>query len=39
MRTLTLGFPFQAWAVAILGAWLVFLVAFGRHAMVRRLVK
>jgi len=39
MRTLTLGFPFQARSVPILAAWLIALVAFSRRAMVRRLVK
>jgi hypothetical protein len=39
MRTLTLGFPFQAWSVPILAAWLVLLVGFGRRAMYGRLVK
>ena len=39
MRTLTLGFPFQAWSVPILAVWLVALVAFSRRAMVGRLVK
>jgi lipooligosaccharide transport system permease protein len=39
MRTLTLGFPFQAWSVAVLAGWLVLLVAFGRRSMHRRLVK
>lgn len=39
MRTLTLGFPFQAWSVPILAAWLVLLVAFGRRSMRRRLVR
>lgn len=39
MRTLTLGFPFQAWSVPILAAWLLLLVAFSRRAMVGRLVK
>jgi len=39
MRTLTVGFRFQAWAVVILAAWLVLLVAFGRQSMQRRLVK
>jgi len=39
MRTLTLGFPFEPWAVAILAAWLVALVAYSRRAMFGRLVK
>jgi lipooligosaccharide transport system permease protein len=39
MRTLTLGFPFQAWSVPILAAWLIALVAFSRRSMVGRLVK
>jgi hypothetical protein len=39
MRTLTLGFPFQPWAVAILAAWLVALVLYSRRAMFGRLVK
>jgi lipooligosaccharide transport system permease protein len=39
VRTLTLGFPFQPWAVPILGAWLLLLVAFSRRSMFARLVK
>ena len=39
MRTLTLGFPFQPWAIPILAAWLVALVLYSRRAMVGRLVK
>ena len=39
MRTLTLGFPFQAWSIPILAAWLLLLVAYSRHAMFGRLVK
>jgi len=39
MRTLTLGFPFQAWSVPILAGWLVLLIAFGRRSMYARLVK
>jgi ABC-type multidrug transport system permease subunit len=39
VRTLTLGFPFQAIAVPILAAWLLVLVAFSRRAMSGRLVK
>jgi lipooligosaccharide transport system permease protein len=39
MRTLTLGFPLQGWAIAILAAWLVALVAYSRRAMFSRLVK
>jgi lipooligosaccharide transport system permease protein len=39
MRTLTLGFPFQPWAIPIVLAWLVLLVSFSRRAMTGRLVK
>lgn len=39
MRTLTLGFPFQWWSLAILAGWLVLLVAWSRRAMFRRLAK
>jgi len=39
MRTLTLGFPFQPWAVPILAAWLLLLVALSRRSMFARLVK
>ncbi len=39
VRTLTLGLPFQFWAVPILFAWLTLLVALSRRAMFRRLVK
>ena len=39
VRTLTLGLPFQIWAVPILLAWLALLVAVSRRAMFRRLVK
>ena len=39
MRTLTLGFALQWWAIAILAAWLVALVAYSRRAMFGRLVK
>ena len=39
VRTLTLGFAFQPWAIAILAAWLVVLVGYSRRAMFARLVK
>ena len=39
MRTLTLGFAFQAWSIPIVAAWLGLLVAYSRRAMFRRLVK
>ena len=39
VRTLTLGLPFQIWAVPILLAWLIVLVVFSRRSMIRRLVK
>jgi lipooligosaccharide transport system permease protein len=39
MRTLTIGFPFQAWSVLILGGWLILLIVFGRRSMYARLVK
>ena len=39
VRTLTLGLPFQVWAVPILLAWLALLVTLSRRAMFRRLVK
>jgi lipooligosaccharide transport system permease protein len=39
VRTLTLGFPFQPWAVPILAAWLIVLVWYSRRAMTARLVK
>ena len=39
MRTLTLGFPLQPWAIAIVAAWLLALVAYSRRAMFGRLVK
>ncbi len=39
VRTLTLGLPFQAWAVPILFVWLTLLVLLSRRAMFRRLVK
>jgi lipooligosaccharide transport system permease protein len=39
MRTVTLGFPLQAGAIAILALWLLALVAYSRRAMVGRLVK
>jgi lipooligosaccharide transport system permease protein len=39
VRTLTLGFPFQPWAVPLLAAWLLVLVAYSRRAMSGRLVK
>jgi lipooligosaccharide transport system permease protein len=39
VRTLTLGFPFEPWAVPILGAWLVLLVWGSRRWMTRRLVR
>jgi lipooligosaccharide transport system permease protein len=39
VRTLTLGFPFQPWAVPILAAWLIVLVVFSRRSMFARLVK
>ncbi|MDH4191663.1 MAG: ABC transporter permease [Betaproteobacteria bacterium] len=38
-RTITLGFPFQPWSIAILAAWLMLLVGYSRRAMVGRLVK
>jgi lipooligosaccharide transport system permease protein len=38
-RTLTLGFPFQPWAVPILVVWLLVLVLFSRRSMFARLVK
>jgi lipooligosaccharide transport system permease protein len=39
VRTLTLGFPFQPWAVPILLGWLLALVLFSRRSMFARLVK
>ncbi|HEX8011059.1 MAG TPA: ABC transporter permease [Casimicrobiaceae bacterium] len=39
MRTLTLGFAFQAWSIPIMAAWLWVLVAYSRRAMFGRLVK
>jgi len=39
VRTLTLDFPFQPWAVPILAGWLLALVAYSRKAMSGRLVK
>ncbi|MGB7543715.1 MAG: ABC transporter permease [Burkholderiales bacterium] len=39
MRTLTLGFPLQAWSIPILAAWLLVLVLFSRRSMFGRLVK
>jgi len=39
VRTLTLGFPFQPWAVPIFVAWLFLLTVFGRRSMFARLVK
>ena len=39
VRTLTIGLPFQSWAVAILLVWLLVLVVLARRAMTRRLVK
>jgi hypothetical protein len=39
VHTLTLGFRFQPWAVPILAAWLLVLVAYSRKAMSGRLVK
>jgi len=39
MRTLTLGFPLQPWAIPILAGWLLALVAYSRGAMFGRLVK
>jgi lipooligosaccharide transport system permease protein len=39
VRTLTLGFPFQPWAVPILAAWLILLVVLSRRSMTIRLVK
>ena len=39
MRTLTLGFPFQARSVPIVAVWLVLLIVFGRRSMHARLVK
>jgi len=39
VRTLTLDFPFQPWAIPILAAWLLVLVPFSRRAMFARLVK
>lgn len=39
VRTLTLGFPFQPWAVPILAVWLLVLVVYSRRSMFARLVK
>jgi lipooligosaccharide transport system permease protein len=39
VRTLTLGFAFQPWAIAGLAVWLVLLVGYSRRAMIARLVK
>jgi len=39
VRTLTLGFAFQPWAIASLAVWLVLLVGYSRRAMFARLVK
>ena len=39
VRTLTLGFPFQPGAVAVVAAWGVVLVLYSRRAMFARLVK
>jgi lipooligosaccharide transport system permease protein len=39
MRTLTLGFPLQPWAIPILAGWLLALVAYSRRSMFGRLVK
>jgi lipooligosaccharide transport system permease protein len=39
IRTLTLGFTFQPWAVPILATWLAVLVVLGRRSMIARLVK
>ncbi len=39
LRTLTLGFPFQPWAVPVLAGWLIVLVLYSRSAMSGRLVK
>jgi lipooligosaccharide transport system permease protein len=39
VRTLTLGFSFQPWAVPILAVWLFVLVVFSRRSMFARLVK
>jgi ABC-type polysaccharide/polyol phosphate export permease len=39
VRTLTLGFAFQPWAIASLAGWLVLLVGYSRRAMIARLVK
>lgn len=38
VRTLTLGLPFQWWAIPILLGWLTVLVLLSRRAMFRRLV-
>lgn len=39
MRTLTVGFAFQPWAVVLVLAWLAPLVVLSRRAMFGRLVK
>jgi lipooligosaccharide transport system permease protein len=39
MRSLTVGFAFQPWALGLLAAWLVPLVVLSRRAMFGRLVK
>jgi lipooligosaccharide transport system permease protein len=39
VRVLTLGFPFQPWAVPIFAAWLLLLIVLGRRSMFARLVK
>ncbi len=39
MRSLTVGFAFQPWAIVLLAAWLVPLVVLSRRAMFARLVK
>ncbi|MBI3504183.1 MAG: ABC transporter permease [Proteobacteria bacterium] len=38
-RTITLGFPFEWWAVPITLGWTVLFIWLGRRAMVRRLIK
>ena len=39
VRTVTIGLPFQPWAIPQLMIWFVILVGFSRRAMTRRLVK
>jgi lipooligosaccharide transport system permease protein len=39
VRTVTIGQPFQPWAIPQLMIWFVILVGFSRRAMTRRLVK